>query len=54
MYIPVCNNSMAWGIHNYCVNLILQLHCVMTSVIQQTYCVLLLLLLLLLYYVTLK
>jgi len=48
MYIPVRNNSMAWSIDNYCVNFILQLHFVMTSVIQQTYCVLLL------YYITLK
>ena len=52
MYTPVCNNSVAWGIDNYCVNFILQLHFVMTSVIQQTYCVLLLLLLL--YYIALK
>ena len=44
MYIPVRNNSMAWSIDNYCVNFILQLHFVMTSVIQHTYCVLLLLL----------
>jgi len=33
----------------YCVNFILQLHFVMTSVIQQIYCVLLLL-----HYITLK
>jgi len=33
----------------YCFNFILKLHFVMTSVIQQTYCVLLLL-----YYITLK